>query len=161
MVLSGALTMEEAYRYIDWRAVFLIAGMIPLGIAMQTSGAANFIATGVISRLGEYGILVVMASLFILTNLTSQVMPNAVVAVLMAPIAINTAGDLGVSPYTLMMVIAIAASAAFMSPVAHPANILIMSPGGYRVNDFIRIGLPLTIVVMIIALIIVPVFWPL
>jgi len=161
MVLSGALTMEEAYRYIDWRAVFLIAGMIPLGIAMQTSGAANFIATGVISRLGEYGVLVVMASLFVLTNLTSQVMPNAVVAVLMAPIAINTAGDLGVSPYTLMMVIAIAASAAFMSPVAHPANILIMSPGGYRVNDFIRIGLPLTIVVMIIALIIVPVFWPL
>lgn len=161
MVLSGALTMEEAYRYIDWRAVFLIAGMIPLGIAMESSGAANFIATSVLSRLGEFGILAVMISLFVLTSLTSQVMPNAVVAVLMAPIAINTAVDLGVSPYTLMMVVAIAASAAFMSPVAHPANILIMSPGGYRVNDFVRIGLPLTVVVMIIALIIVPIFWPL
>jgi di/tricarboxylate transporter len=160
MVLSGSLTMEEAYRYIDWRAVFLIAGMLPLGIAMETTGAANFIATSVISRIGTFGILAVIAGVFILTNVTSQVMPNAVVAVLMAPIAYNAAVDLGISPYTMMMVVAIAASASFMSPVGHPANVLVMGPGGYRFSDYIKLGFPLTILVLLITLLILPIFWP-
>lgn len=161
MIVSGALSMDEAYRYIDWRSVFLIAGMLPLGIAMETSGAASFIADGAISRIGVFGSIAVMAGIFLMTNLTSQIMPNAVVTVLMAPIAYNTAMELQISPYTLVMVVAIAASASFMSPVGHPANILVMGPGGYKFVDFIKVGLPITLIVLLIVLLVLPIFWPL
>jgi di/tricarboxylate transporter len=161
MILLGCLTMEEAYRFIEWKAVFLIAGMLPLGIAMEQSGAARFLAEGMVAAVGDLGPLAVMASLFILTTLATQVMPNPAVAVLMAPIALNTAGDLGVSPYALMMTIALAASASFLSPVAHPANVLIMGPGGYRFVDYIKVGVPLTMVTLAVTLLVLPVFWPL
>jgi di/tricarboxylate transporter len=152
--------MEEAYRYIEWPAVFLIAAMLPLGIAMQTSGAASFLTDSMINLIGDAGPLAVLAGLFVLSVLASQVMPNAAVVVLMAPIAIASATDMNVSPYTFMMGIAIAASASFMSPISHPANILVMGPGGYRFSDFIKIGLPLTVIVLIIVLILLPLVWP-
>lgn len=160
MVLTGCLTMDEAYRAIEWKAVFLIAGMIPLGIAMENTGAASFVATWMVELLGDYGPMVVMAGLYILTSLASQVMPNPAVAVLLAPIALNTAGDMGVSPYPLAMTVAVAASAAFLSPVAHPANLLVMGPGGYRFSDYIKMGLPLTLVVLVVVMLVLPIFWP-
>jgi di/tricarboxylate transporter len=160
MVLSGALTMEEAYRYIEWPAVFLIAAMLPLGIAMQNSGAADYVANGMLGITGDFGSLAILAGLMILSILASQFMPNAAVVVLMAPIALATARDMDISPLILMMGIAIAASASFLSPVSHPANVLIMGPGGYRFSDYIKVGLPLTIVVVVIALIVLPIFWP-
>jgi di/tricarboxylate transporter len=160
MVLTGCLTMDEAYRAIEWKAVFLIAGMIPLGIAMQKTGAASFVATWMVGLLGVYGPTAVMAGLYVLTSLTSQVMPNPAAAVLLAPIALNTANDLGISPYTLMMTVAVAASAAFLSPVGHPANLLVMGPGGYRFSDYIKIGLPLTLVVLVVVILVMPIFWP-
>lgn len=161
MVLTGCLTMEEAYRSIEWRAVFLIAGMLPLGIALEKTGAAGLIASGVVASVGGYGPVILLSALFILTALASQLMPNPVVTVLMAPIAINTAQSLGFSPQSLMMIIAISASASFLSPVGHPANLLVMGPGGYRFSDFLRVGLPLTLIVLVIAVLAVPVFWPL
>jgi di/tricarboxylate transporter len=161
MVLTGCLTIEEAYRFIEWKAVFLIAGMLPLGIVMEKSGAAQFLAEGLVSVIGGWGIWAVLAGLFILTSLATQVMPNPAVAVLMAPIALNTASDLGASPYTLVMLVAIAASASFLGPVAHPANVLIMGPGGYRFRDYLRVGVPLTIVTLLITLLVIPLFWPL
>ncbi|MFN2143945.1 MAG: SLC13 family permease, partial [Anaerolineales bacterium] len=130
MVLSGSLQMDEAYRAIEWKAVFLIAGMLPLGIAMQTSGTAQFLATEVIGLLQPYGNQALIAGIFLLTALASQVMPNPVVTVLMTPIALTTAQGLGISPYAVAMVVAVAASASFLSPVGHPANILVMGPGG-------------------------------
>jgi di/tricarboxylate transporter len=160
MVLTGCLTMDEAYRAIEWKAVFLIAGMIPLGIAMQVTGAASFVATWMVNLLGVYGPTIVMAGLFVLTSIASQVMPNPAVAVLLAPIALNTAADLGVSPYPLMMTVAVAASAAFLSPVGHPANLLVMGPGGYRFSNYIKIGLPLTLVVLVVVMLVMPIFWP-
>ncbi|MAT96929.1 MAG: SLC13 family permease [Anaerolineaceae bacterium] len=160
MILTGCLTMEEAYRYIDWKAVFLIAGMLPLGLAMQSSGAAQFLAELVVGVGGGLGITAVLIGLFLLTNLASQVMPNPVVTVLMAPIAISTAQDLGASPYSFMMLVAIAASASFLSPVGHPANVLIMGPGGYKFSDYIKVGLPLTAVVLLITMLALPIFWP-
>jgi di/tricarboxylate transporter len=160
MVLTGCLTMDEAYRAIEWRAVFLIAGMIPLGIAMETTGAASFVATWMVDLLGAYGPEVVMAGLFILTSLASQVMPNPAVVVLLVPIALNTASDLGISPYPLAMTVAIAASAAFMSPVSHPANLLVMGPGGYRFSDYVKVGLPLTLVVLLVVMLVMPIIWP-
>jgi di/tricarboxylate transporter len=160
MVLTGCLNMEEAYRFIDWRAVFLIAGMLPLGIAMQASGAAQFLAEAVVQTAGGYGPIALIAGLFLLTTLASQFMPNAVVMVLMAPIAINTSQNLALSPYALVMAVAIAASASFLSPVGHPANILVMGPGGYRFIDYIKVGLPLSILVLIVTLLVLPIFWP-
>ncbi len=88
------------------------------------------------------------------------VIPTSAVAILMAPIAFNTAQDLGLSPYTLLMAVALSASASFMSPVAHPANILIMGPGGYRFTDYIKVGLPLTLVCLVVVLLVLPVVWP-
>lgn len=161
MVLSGCLSMEEAYRQIDWRVVFLIAGMLPLGIALEQTGAAQFMADGMVALVGDLGSTALLTGLFVLTSLASQFIPNPVVTVLMAPIAINIAGDLGVSPYALTMVIALAASASFMSPVSHPVNVLVMGPGGYRFKDYIKVGLPLTLVVLLVTLLVLPLFWPL
>jgi di/tricarboxylate transporter len=160
MILTGCLTMEEAYRSIEWKAIFLIAGMLPLGIAMEQTGAARFLAEGVVALVGGLGPLAVLASLFILAALASQVIPNPAVAVLLAPIALNAANDLGMSPYPLMMAVAVSASAAFLSPVGHPANVLIMGPGGYRFSDYVKVGAPLTLVVLGVVLWVLPVFWP-
>jgi di/tricarboxylate transporter len=160
MVLSGCLTMDEAYRSIEWKAIFLIAGMLPLGIAMEHTGAAAYLAEGMVALIGSFGPLVVMAGLFVLAALASQVMPNPAVAVLLAPIAYNTATDMGVSPYPLMMAVAISASAAFLSPVGHSANVLVMGPGGYRFADYTKVGLPLTLVVLIVSMLAVPLVWP-
>jgi di/tricarboxylate transporter len=160
MVLTGVLTMDEAHRYIEWPAVFLIAGMLPLGIAMQNSGAAQYLADGMMGIVGDLGPLAILAGLFILSILASQVMPNAAVVVLMAPIALATAAESNASPYAFLMGVAIAASASFMSPVSHPANILVMGPGGYRFKDYIRVGLPLTILVFVVVMIVLPIVWP-
>jgi di/tricarboxylate transporter len=160
MVVTRCLTMEEAYQAIEWKAVFLIAGMLPLGIAMEQTGAAQFIAEGMVGLVGGFGPLAVMAGLFLLAAVASQVMPNPAVAVLLAPVAFNTASDLGISPYPFMMVVAISASAAFLSPVGHSANILVMGPGGYRFSDYTKVGIPLTIVVLLAALLVIPIFWP-
>jgi di/tricarboxylate transporter len=159
-VLTRCVSMEEAYRFIDWPVVFLIACMLPLGIAMDSSGAAHFLADRIMDVVGGLGPLGVLAGLFLLSTLASQVMPNPAVVVLMAPVALATAGDLGVSPYSLMMAIAIAASASFLSPVSHPANALVMSPGGYRFSDYVRVGLPLTVVVFLVTLLLLPLIWP-
>jgi di/tricarboxylate transporter len=160
MVLTRCLTMEEAYRSIEWKAVFLIAGMLPLGIAMEQTGAASFLAEGMVGLVGPLGPLAVMAGLFLLAALASQVMPNPAVAVLLAPIALNTAYDLGISPYPLMMAVAVSASAAFLSPVGHSANVLVMGPGGYRFADYTKVGIPLTLVVLAVVLVVLPIFWP-
>jgi di/tricarboxylate transporter len=160
MIVTRCLTIEEAHRNIEWKAVFLIAGMLPLGIAMEQTGAARLLAEGMVGAIGGLGPLAVAAGLFILAALASQVMPNPAVAVLLAPVALNTAADLDVSPFPLMMAIAVSASAAFLSPVGHPANVLIMGPGGYRFSDYIKVGLPLTLVVLVAFLLVVPIFWP-
>ena len=159
MVLLRCLTMEEAYRYIEWPAVFLIAGMLPLGIAMEQTGAANLIANGVISALGSLGPHAIIFGIYLITAVATQIIPTAALVVLMAPIAFNTATDLSISPLPLMMTVAIAASASFSSPVSHPANVMIMGPGGYRFIDYVRVGLPLTLLVMILTIILVPIVW--
>lgn len=161
MVLTKCINMEEAYRSIDWRPVFLIAGMLPLGIAMQTSGAANFLAGQVVSIVGQFGPWGLLVGLYLMTTIATSVVPTAALVVLMGPIVVKTSVEMGVSPHALMMGVAMAASASFTSPISHPANILVMGPGGYRFVDYVRLGLPLTIVVMISVLLILPLFWPL
>lgn len=160
MVLTRCLSMEEAYRFIEWPAVFLIAGMLPLGLAMERTGAASLVADGVVSATGELGPRAVIAGLFVMTSLATQIVPTAALVVLVAPIAFNAATEMDASPLPFMMTIAIAASASLASPVSHPANTLIMGPGGYRFVDYLRVGLPLTLLVFLVAMLLVPVFWP-
>lgn len=160
MVLTRCLSMEEAYRAIEWRGVFLIAGMLPLGLAMEQTGAARLLADGVIAAIGGYGPRVAIAAIVGLTAIGTQFIPTAALVVLMAPIAFNTAIELGISPLAAMMALAMAASSSFASPVSHPANVMIMGPGGYRFTDYVKVGLPLTLVVLVLVVILVPIFWP-
>jgi di/tricarboxylate transporter len=161
MVVSGCLSIGEAYQSISWNAIFLIAGMLPLGIAMQTSGTAEFLAGNIVSLLTPYGVQVLIGGVFLLTVLATQVMPGSVVALLLLPITLATAQSLGYSPYAFAMVIALGTSANFLSPVSHPSNILIMGPGGYRFNDYLKVGIPLMLIALLMVLFVLPVFWPL
>ncbi len=161
MVLSGCISMEEAYRFIEWKALLLIAGMLSLGLAMQESGAAELIARNVLGSAAAYGTTALIAGLFLITAFSAQVMPTAAVAVLISPIALASAEELGLSPYALMMVVAIASSCAFMSPVGHPVNLLVMGVGGYRFTDYTRVGLPLTFLVFLVVVFVLPLVWPL
>ena len=161
MVLFGCLTMDEAYRHIEWKAVFLIAGMLPLGTALDQTGAARLIAEGVVSLVGPYGPRAVMFGLVALTFLATCFVPTAALVVLMAPIVLNTTMDMGLSQHAFMMAIAMAASASFMTPISHPANILVMGPGGYRFLDYFKIGGLLTLVILVIIVGVLPLYWPL
>jgi di/tricarboxylate transporter len=161
MVLTGCLNMEQAYRAIDWRAIFLIAGMLPLGTAMQDTGAATYLANQVMAFLGDAGPWPVIMGLYILTAMATMIIPTAALVVLMSPIVLSAMGDMGLRPETAMMAVAMAASASFTSPISHPANILVMGPGGYRFIDYLKVGVPLTIVVFITVMVLLPVIWPL
>ena len=161
MVLTRCLTMEEAYRYIEWKAVFLIAGMLPLGTALDNTGAARILAEGVVGTLGPFGPYAVLFGLMTITFVATSIIPTAALVVLMAPIALKTAAGLGMSPYALMMGIAMAASSSFTSPISHPANVLVMGPGGYRFIDFVKVGVPLTLVILAVLMVVLPIFWPL
>ncbi|MGI9343411.1 MAG: SLC13 family permease [Gammaproteobacteria bacterium] len=161
MVLTGCLNMEQAYRAIDWRAVFLIAGMLPLGIAMQETGAAEYLAAKVMGALGDFGPWPVIMGLYAITALATMIIPTAALVVLMSPIVLSACGEMGIAPHTAMMAVAMAASASFTSPISHPANILVMGPGGYRFSDYIKLGAPLTLVIFVAVMLMLPIFWPL
>jgi di/tricarboxylate transporter len=160
MVLTGCLKMEEAYRAIEWRAIFLIAGMLPLGAAMQQTGADTYLGVLLMDVLGGLGPWPVIGGLYLATAIGTLVMPVPALVVLMSPIVLSVSAALGIAPYTGMMAVAMAA-ASFMSPISHPANILVMGPGGYRFLDYIKLGVPVAIVVMVMTFLVLPVFWPL
>ena len=125
----------EAYHYIEWKAVFLIAGMLPLGTTLDQSGAARLLAEGILSALGQLGPHAVLFGLLVVTFAATGIVPTAALAVLMVPIALTSLTELGKSPYALMMGIVMAAFCSFTSPISHPANVLVMGPGvGSRIN---------------------------
>lgn len=161
MVLSGSLTMEEAYRAIEWRAIFLVAAILPVGVAMERSGAAQLLADTVIAVTGPLGPYAVLAGLGILSSLLSQGLDGAPTVVLLAPVALETASQLGLQPYPLMVIVGLAASVAFMTPFSHKANLLVMGAGGYRAMDYLRVGTPLSLVVLALLIWAVPIFFPL
>ena len=161
MVVTRCLSMEDAYRAIDWRSIFLIAGMLPLGTAMQQTGAAQFLAEQTMNVLGPFGPWWVIGGLYLITAAGTMIIPTAALVVLMSPIVLSASADLGIAPQTAMMAVAMAASASFTSPISHPANILVMGPGGYRFVDYLKVGLPLTVVVFVSVMVLLPIFWPL
>ena len=160
VLLSGALKMTEAYRVIEWRALFLVAAVLPVGSAMQTTGAADLLATGVIDLARPYGAYGLLAALVVLASLLSQGLDGAPAVVLLTPVVLQTAERLALSPYPLMMGVALAASAAFMTPFSHKANLLVMGAGGYRSYDYLKVGSPLTVVVLALIVVLVPLFFP-
>ncbi|MDX1615474.1 MAG: SLC13 family permease [Candidatus Promineifilaceae bacterium] len=161
MVLSGCLTMDEAYNAIEWQSVFLIAGMLPMGIAMEKTGTADFLAAQIIELVGGLGPQAIMIGLFILTTIITEFMSNAAAAVLVAPIAISSALTLGADPRAFVMGVGIAASNSFLFPIGHQASVLVYGPGNYRFFDFTRVGLPLTLLIWVLLIIFLPIFWPL
>lgn len=161
MVITGCLTMDIAYRTIEWKAVVLIAGMLSLGVAMQETGTADVLADSLLAAVGWLGPYAVLSAVFWFTALAAQVMPTAAVAVLMAPIALDAAATQGISPHALLMVVAIGSSSAFLSPVGHPVNLMVMGMGGYRFSDYTRVGLGLVVINFLIALLLLPLLFPL
>jgi di/tricarboxylate transporter len=160
MMLTRCITVQEAYDKIEWTAIILIAATIPLGIAMEKTGAAKVLADYVTQYLGFGGPMVVLAGFFIFTILLTQPMANAACALILAPIAINVANQLQVNPRAFAITIAVAASCTFPTPL-EPVTAIVYGPGKYRFSDYVKVGGLLTVVVMIVTLLIVPIFWPL
>jgi len=158
-VLSGALTMDEAYQAIEWRVIFLIAGMLPAGVAMTKTGAALWIANGIVNVIGGMGPLVVLLALMIITMLLTQVMTGQATITILAPIALTTAQVIGGNAFTFVLGTALASSMAFLTPLGHPVNVLVMGPGGYKFNDFARVGLLLVILLLILFGILLPLIY--
>jgi len=159
MVLLGLLSMEEAYRAIEWRTVFLVAGMLPLGVALSKSGAAALLAHGLVLSTGSFGPLVLLAGLFLVTTLLVQVMTGPAVAAIMVPIAITAAQETGADPRSVVMGVALATSMAFLTPLGHPVNLLVMGSGGYHFRDYWRMGWPLALLVFAIVMVLLPTIW--
>jgi len=160
MVITRCLTMDEAHQSIEWRGIILIVGMLPLGTALDNSGAAQYLANGVVQTVGPLGPLAVMGGLMALTFMATCIIPTAALVVLLVPIVLGTAANMGISPHSLMMAVSMSASASFMTPISHPANVMVMGPGGYKFADYLKVGAPLTLTVFVIVMILVPILWP-
>lgn len=161
MVLLRVLDMDQAYRAVEWKSVFLVAGMLPLGTALTKTGAAALMSSTFLNTLGHNVDLILLTSLVGLTILFTQVMNGAVVAAIMAPIGIQIAHTVGADPRSLAMAVALACSVAFITPLGHPVNVLVMGPGGYKFLDYTKVGTLLTLVIFAAILIFLPLFWQL
>jgi di/tricarboxylate transporter len=161
MILSGCLTIEEAHESIDWRTVFLVAGMLPLGMAMEATGTAQYLANIMLDTLGSYGPIALLAGTYLLAALVTQAMSNAAAMVLIVPIAVDTALGLGANHITFTMAVVIGAATSFLTPIGHKANVLVFGPGGYRFFDYARVGALLTVCLLIVSMIFLPLIWPL
>lgn len=160
MILTGCLTIDDAYDAVDWKSIVLIAGMLPMATALENVGLVDLAAQGFTQGLGNYGPIIVLGGFFLLTALFTQVLSNTATTVLLAPIALASSIQLGVQPYAFLMGIAIAASMAFASPVASPANTLVMAAGHYRFSDYIKVGIPLIFITLVIAMLAIPLIFP-
>jgi di/tricarboxylate transporter len=161
MILTGCLTIDDAYAAVDWRSIVLIAGMLPMSTALEKVGLVALAASGLTDVFGGMSPLVVMGGLFLLTSMFTQVLSNTATTVLIAPVALAAAQNLGLRPYAYLMAVAIAASMAFASPVASPTNTLVMGAGNYRFSDYIKVGLPLILLAMLVSVVVLPLLWPL
>ncbi len=160
LVVTRCLTLEEAYGAIDWKVIFLLAGVLPLGLAMEKSGAARLLGQSTLGLAGAFGPVVVLAVLYLLTAVLTEFMSNNATAVLMAPIAISAAATLGVDAKPLLMAVCFAASTSFTTPVGYQTNTMVYHPGGYRYTDFMRIGIPLNLIFWMLAVYLIPKIWP-
>jgi di/tricarboxylate transporter len=161
LVLARCLTMEEAYRAIEWRVVVLIAGLLPIGTALVETGLVARVGQLFTTALAGAGPLALIGGLYLFTVLVTQLVGGQVASLIVAPIAVSTAVHLGVSPPAVGVAVAMACSAAFLTPIAHPVNVLMMGPGGYSFGDFLRVGIGMVVVCFVTLLLVMPLLWPL
>jgi len=160
MVIGRCITIEEAYKAIDWKIIFLLGGILPLGLAMQQTGTAEWFARTVMKPLLEMGPLVVLACLYLITAGLTEMMSNNASAILLVPIALSAAEIMGVSARPFLIAITFAASTSFATPIGYQTNTMIYAPGGYQFSDYARIGVPLNILFWITTVLLAPVIWP-
>jgi di/tricarboxylate transporter len=160
MMLSGCIRVKEALRSLDSSTLLLLAGTIPLGVAMLKTGLAQSVVDATMGFVSGSSPWMLIACLYMLTSVLTAFLSNNAVAVLLAPIVINIAAALGISPKPLLMAVAFGASASFATPVGYQTNTIVMGPGGYTFGDYLRVGVPLSIITWITATILIPIFWP-
>lgn len=160
LILSGCVTMSEAYTAMNWGSIVLLAGMLPLATALQKTGTLAYLAQQMVLGLGGYGPWVILLSVYLVTMLCSQFMANTAAAVLIAPLAIQTALSVGISPYPIMMAVAVGASTAFATPMASVTNTLVLGPGGYRFEDYLKLGGVLQLIYIPLTVLVIPLLFP-
>jgi len=159
IVLVRVLTIEQAYRGIQWTTVILVAGMLPLSTAMTQTGAAAKLADGLVDTLGNLGPRALLLGLVLLVLVLGQLISNMATALIVIPVAVSAAAELDVSAKPMLMGVCVAAAAAFLTPVATPANLMVMEPGGYRFGDYWKLGLPMLVLFGLVAVLLVPLVW--
>jgi di/tricarboxylate transporter len=153
VVIAGCLSMDEAYRAVEWRVVFLIAGMLPISIAMTNTGLADKVGSALVATLSPYGEMAMVGGVFLLTMAITQVLGGQVTALIVGPVAVPAALQMGMDASAIAVTVAIACSAAFLLPLGHPVNILMMGPGGYTFGDFFKVGIGMTVLTLIMVLV--------
>jgi di/tricarboxylate transporter len=161
LVITRVVTLTQSYRAISWTTVVLVAGMIPLSTAMSASGAADELADRLVALVGDAGPYPLLIGLFVLTAVLGQLISNTATILVVVPIALAAAAEVDVSYRPVLMSVNVVASAALLTPVATPANMMVMGPAGYRFSDYARLGLPLMAWYFVVAVGIVPLIWPL
>lgn len=161
LMVTRCITVEEAYHNVNWESVVLIAAILPMATALDNTGGLQLASDALLNVSALHGPLVVMAALFVFTSVLSQMVSNTATSVLVAPVAMQAALAMGLSPYPFLMTVAIATSTAFATPVASPVNTLVLNPGGYKFGDFALVGIPLQVLILGATLVVVPWLFPL
>ncbi|MDQ2695572.1 MAG: SLC13 family permease, partial [Pseudomonadota bacterium] len=161
VIALGCLDAEEAYEAIEWRILMLIFGMLALGAAMERTGAAALIVHEIVALAAGLGPVAVLSIVYLLTSFLTELVSNNAAAILLTPIAIGLAEQLGVDPRPFVVAVMFAASASFATPIGYQTNTFVYSAGGYRFTDFIKVGLPLNLLMWALATLVIPLFWPL
>ncbi|WP_419203974.1 SLC13 family permease [Bordetella trematum] len=160
MTLAGCLKADDVYDAVDWRIIILMAGLLPLGMAMSETGAAQFLVENTVGLVREQGPLIVLAAVYLMALLLTEFMSNAAAAVLLTPIGISTARMMEVDATPFLIAVTFAASTSFATPVGYQTNTMVYGAGGYRFADFIKVGLPLNLIFWVLGIVFIPMFWP-
>lgn len=161
MVLCGCLrNVEEAYRTINWESIVLIAAMLPMSVALEKTGASEAISHGLVAGLGEFGPFALMAGVYFTASLLTMFISNTATAVLLAPIALQSAASMGISPYPLLLAVSVGTSMCFASPFSTPPNALVMPAGKYTFMDYVKVGVPLQVIMGLVMVVVIPLFFP-
>ena len=161
MILTGCLKPQEAYESIDWFVIFLLAGVIPLGLAMENTGTAAFIANGILQVTENLGDTAIIAVFYLLSTVFASIMSHNAAAILLVPIGVASSRELGLDPFPILMAITFAASSAMSTPFGYHTNLMVYGPGNYRFSDFLKVGIPLNLIFWVLSSLLIPVIWPL